>query len=153
MNEGIIMQRTSRILGIFIAAAMLVATHSSPVNAAPQAACSVLTLAEVRSIIGPTVVVFQPSSAGPTVRGDQTISNCVFLPPGSAETWKGAGSGFYTLIWGPAATLAAGHTAYEQRHWLSRIKGDVLVTATVSNGKTLDRVASAKLLDAVLKKL
>ena len=147
------MHQQSRVVGILVAAAMLVATRSSSVSAAPQAACSVLTLAEVRSIIGPTVVVFAPSSSGPTVRGDHTISSCVFMPPGSANTWKGAGSGFYTLMWGPAATLSTGYSAYVQRHWLARIKGDVLVTATVSNGKTVDPAASGKLLDAVLKKL
>ncbi len=147
------MHQKSRAIGILAAAAMLVATHSSAVSAAPQAACSLMTLAEVRAIIGPTVVVFQPSSAGPTVHGANTISNCVFMPPGTANTWKGAGSGFYTLMWGPPASLTAGYNEYVKRHWLSRIKGDVLVTATVSNGKKIDPAASSKLLDAVLRKL
>ena len=147
------MHQQSRVIGILVAAAMLVATRSSSVSAAPQAACSLLTLAEVRSIIGPTVVVFQPSSSGPTVRGVNTLSSCVYMPPGTANTWNGAGSGFYSLMWGPAASLTAGYNVYVQRHWLARIKGDVLVTATVSNGKKVDPAASGKLLDAVLKKL
>ncbi len=147
------MHQKSRVIGILVAAAMLVATRSTSVSAAPQAACSLLTLAEVRAIVGPSVVIFQPSSAGPTVHGANTISNCVYMPPGSAKDWKGAGSGFYALMWGPAASLTAGYNAYVQRHWLARIKGDVLVTATVSNGKKLDPAASGKLLDAVLKKL
>ena len=147
------MHHKSRAIGILLAAAMVVAARSNPVSASPQAACSILTLAEVRSIIGPTVVVFAPSSSGPTVHGVNTQSTCVYMPPGSANTWNGAGSGFYSLMWGPAASLTAGYNAYVQRHWLARIKGDVLVTATVSNGKKLDPAASSKLLDAVLKKL
>ena len=147
------MHHKTRIFGIAVAAATLVAAHSSSVSAAPQAACSLMTLAEVRAIIGPTVVIFQPSSVGPTVHGANTMSNCVFLPPGSADTWKGAGSGFYTLTWGPAASLTTGLKVYAQRHWLARIKGDVLVTATVSNGKKVDAAASNKLLEAVLRKL
>ncbi len=147
------MHQKSRFIGIFVAAAMLVATRSSSVSASPQAACSLLTLAEVRSIIGPTVVVFQPSSAGPTVRGNHTDSSCVYMPPGSPKDWKSAGSGSVFLMWGPSATLSAGYNAYAQRHMAARIKGDVLVTATVSNGKKLDPTASGKLLDAVLKKL
>jgi hypothetical protein len=147
------MHQKSRVIGILVAAAMLVATRSSAVSASPQSACSLLTLAEVRSIIGPTVVVFQPSSSGPTVRGANTLSSCVYMPPGSANTWKGAGSGFFSLMWGPPASLTTGYNAYVQRHWLTRIKGDVLVSATVSNGKKVDPTASSKLLDAVLKRL
>ena len=147
------MHQNSRVIGILVAAAMLVATRSTSVSAAPQAACSLLTLAEVRAIVGPTVEIYEPSSAGPTVHGVNTVSNCVYMPHGTADTWKGAGSGFYSLMWGPAASLTTGYNIYMQRHWLARIKGDVLVTATVSNGKKLDAAASSKLLDAVLKKL
>jgi hypothetical protein len=147
------MHQKSHIIGIVAAAAMLVATQSSSASAAPQAACSLLTLAEVRAIVGSTVEIYQPSSAGPTVHGVNTVSNCVYMPHGTADTWKGAGSGFYSLMWGPAASLTTGYNIYMQRHWLARIKGDVLVTATVSNGRKLDPKASGKLLEAVLKKL
>jgi hypothetical protein len=147
------MPQKSHIIGIVAAAAMLVATQSGSASAAPQAACSLMTLAEVRAIVGPTVEIYQPSSAGPTVHGVNTVSNCTYMPHGTADTWKGAGSGFYSLMWGPAATLTMGLNVYAQRHWLARIKGDVLVTATVSNGKRVDAAASSKLLEAVLKKL
>jgi hypothetical protein len=147
------MHHKSRITGILVAVAMLVAMPSSWVSASPQAACSLLTLAEVHGLIGPNVVVFQPSSAGPTIRGDHTVSNCVYMPPGSPKDWKGAESGFFTLMWGPPATLNSGLSSYAQRHWIARIKGGVLATAVVSKGTQLDRTASSKLLDAVLKKL
>lgn len=132
---------------------MLIGARPVMVSAAPQAACSVLTLAEVREIIGPTVVVFEPSSQGPTVRGDHTSSNCVYMPPGSADTWKGAGSGFFYLMWGPPVTLSTGYEAYMKRHWIAQIKGNVLATASVSSGKAVSPTLSKRLLDAVLKKL
>ena len=146
------MQKKSRVIAILVTAAML-ATHSSSASAAPQAACSLLTLPEVRAIVGSPVVIFQASSQAPTVRGDHTDSGCVYMPPGSAKDWKGAGSGFFHLTWGPAATLTTGYNTYMQRHWTARIKGGVLASAMVSNGKTIDVAASNKLLDAVLKKL
>ncbi len=87
------------------------------------------------------------------MRGAHTVSSCVYMPPGSPKDWKGAESGSFFLMWGSPATLTAGYKAYAQRHMAARIKGDVLVTATVSNGKDVDATASSKLLDAVLKKL
>ena len=63
-----------------------------------------------------------------------------------------------SLMWGPPASLTQINQFYEKRHKeLARIKGNVLVLASVTNttqsGHTNDSSASKKLLDAVLAKL
>jgi hypothetical protein len=129
------------------AAAILVAAYPMPVSAAPQAACSVLGIAAVRAIVGSPVVVFEPGSSAPTVRGDTTFSTCTYTVP------KGnAGSATFTLMWGPTATLAQTYTFYTKRHLEeAQIKGDHLVLASVRNGKDLNAPASRKLLGAVVQ--
>ena len=123
-------------------------------SASPQAACSLLSGAEVRAIVGSPVAVFEPSSEAPTVRGNHTDSSCVYMPPGKTIDWKkGAGSGSIFLMWGTPATLTTGYNIYLTRHWIAQIKGNVLATATVSNGSAVDRTASRRLLDAVLTRL
>jgi hypothetical protein len=128
-------------------AAAFTAVRPTSVSAAPQAACSLLSVETVRAIVGSPVVVFEPGSSAPTVRGDTTFSTCTYTVPKRL-----AGSATFTLMWGPAATLAATYSFYTKRHQeQSRMKGDLLVLASVRNGKEIDTAASGKLLEAVVK--
>jgi hypothetical protein len=143
------MRSASGIFAAVAAAALLFAGRPSPVSAAPQSACSLITLADARAIIGSPVVVFEPASSGPTVRGDTTISTCTYTVPNVR-----ARAGTFSLIWAPPAKLSANYSQHQKlRGWQPRIKGNVLILASVTNGTTVDPAASTKLLDAVAKKV
>ena len=125
---------------------------SAPANAAPRAACSVLSLADVRAIVAAPVTVYQASSPGPTAQGDSTYSTCTYTlnrPGRSARV---------SVMWGPSAALAKFYKFYVQRNKeLPQIKGGALVLASVtdSSNHTLayDTPASKKLLAAAIAKL
>lgn len=147
-HKGIIMTTTSRIVASIAAAAMLVAVRPTSVTAAPQTACAVISLAAVRAIVGAPVNVYEPGSHAPTVRGDHTISTCSYTMPSSARSVS------FSLIWAPASELRAEYDAVLKRGgWLPRIKGDVLAMAFVMTGRSFDKPAAGKVLDAVVKSL
>lgn len=143
--------KASQLLRGSIAAVILVCMATASASAAPRAACSVLSLADVRVIVGAPVGIYKPGSFAPTVRGQNTISNCTY----TVQNANGRGARL-TLMWG--AKLAQTQQFYDKRHKeLASIKGDVLVLASVTNatqaGITFDQPASKKLLEAALHKL
>ena len=138
---------------VSITVAILFFFTGASASAAQRAACSVLTLADVRAIVGDQVVVFDAGSAAPTTENETTFSNCTYSLP----NFNGR-SARVTLMWGPRAKLAETNKYYLERNKeLPSIKGDVFVLASVTGLKngdmTFDRAASQKLLAAVLKKL
>ena len=138
---------------VSITTAILFFFTGASASAAQRAACSVLTLADVRAIVGDQVVVFDAGSAAPTTENETTISNCTYSLP----NFNGR-SARVTLMWGPSAKLAETNKYYLERNKeLPSIKGDVFVLASVTGLKngdvTFDRAASQELLAAVLKKL
>ena len=138
---------------VSITVAILFFFTGASASAAQRAACSVLTLADVRAIVGDQVVVFDAGSAAPTTNNEMTISNCTYSLP----NFNGR-SARVTLMWGPSAKLAETNKYYLERNKeLPSIKGDVFVLASVTGLKngdmTFDRAASQELLAAVLKKL
>jgi hypothetical protein len=147
------LMKSPNVHGVAIAGAILFLFTSASASAAQRAACSVLTLVEVRAIVGGQVVVFDAGSAAPATRNEMTISNCTYtLPNGNGPSAR------VTLMWAPSAKLAETNTFYLKRNKeLPSIKGNVLVLASVTGVKngdmTFDRAASQKLLAAVLKKL
>lgn len=136
-----------------IIAAMLFLSVGASASAAQRAACSVLSLADVRAIVGDQVVVFEAGSASTTTKGEMTISNCTYTLPNFSGR-----SARVNLMWGPSSKLAETQKFYLERNQeLPSIKGDVLVLASVTGVKngamTFDRAASQELLAAVLKNL
>ena len=139
-------------LGAITAAILFLCTGASE-SAAQRAACSVLTLAEVRAIVGDPVVVFDAGSVAPTTKDQMTVSNCTYTLPNFSGR-----SARVNLMWGPSSKIAETHKFYLDRNKeLSSIKGDVLVLASVTGLKngamTFDRAASQELLAAILKML
>jgi hypothetical protein len=130
---------------VFLAAAgMLIGARPVPASAALQTACATIPLAEVRAIVAAPVDVFVPGSSGPTVRMGITMSTCTYTSRTRAAT--------FSLMQAPAARLASTYDFYMKRHQEQpRIKGGVLVLASVRNGAAIDLTASGKLLDAVAK--
>jgi hypothetical protein len=146
----------SSFLSSFVTAFLILAA-AGRVAAAPRSACGVLSLAEVRSLVGAQLVVFEAGSTPATPRGDSTASTCTYVvTDAGGHPANGPGAKF-TLLWGPPAKLAQTSDFYIKRHIeASGMKGDVLVVAWVgspSNGKAGDWPASQKLLAAVLQKL
>lgn len=126
--------------------AMLVAGSVEPANATPQTACAIVTVADVRAIVAAPVDVFESGSSAPIAKGNQTISTCTYA---SSKTKRGA---TFSLLWAPIAERNATYTYYVKRNQeRARIKGDVLIVASVRIGRAIDVPASTKLLDAVLK--
>ncbi|MEP6833251.1 MAG: hypothetical protein ABJB74_07645 [Gemmatimonas sp.] len=120
---------------------------------AQRAACSVLTLEEVRAIVTAPVDVFAAGSSAPTTSNGITTSNCTYV-----MTTKNSRGARVTLMWGTSAKLSETNAYYVKRNKeLSAIHGDVLILASVTQGSatglTYDRPASEKLLAATLKKL
>lgn len=135
-----------------LAVAVISCLASAPANAAPRAACSVLSLAQVQAIVAAPVTVYQASSPGPTVQGKSTTSTCTYTlnKPGKAAR--------VSLMWGPSADLAKMYKFYVQRNKeLPQIKGDALVLASVTDtshhSMEYDTPASKKLLAAAIAKL
>ena len=145
--------KTSHVHLVSITSAILFLFTGASASAAQRAACSVLTLADVRAIVGDQVVVFDAGSTAPTKKNETTISNCTYSLP----NFNGR-SARVTLMWGPSAKLAETNRYYLERNKeLPSIKGDVLVLASVTGlkngGMTFDQAASQELLAAILKKL
>jgi len=146
----------SRLLASLITAGMVLAT-SGRADASPRAACDVLSLADVRALIGSPVSVFMPDLSTPAARGDTTFATCTYAVLDAAgRPTKGLGAKF-SLMWAPKAKLTESNDIYTKRHIeAAAVKGDVLVLAWVasaSGGKTGDWQASQKLLAAVVRKL
>jgi len=146
---------SSSFLGSFVAAGLIV--MAARATASPRAACDVLSLAEVRTLVGAQMAVFEAGSSPATTRGDSTMSTCTYvLTDASGHPANGLGAKF-TLMWAPQAKLAQSNDFYTKRHIeASGMKGDVLVVAWIgspSNGKAGDWSASQKLLAAVLQKI
>jgi hypothetical protein len=140
-----------------VTAGLVVAAAGLATAASPRAACGVLSLAEVRGVVGAQVTVFEAGSSSPTTRGDATMSTCTYvMTDAGGHPANGPGAKF-TLMWGSKAKLAETNEFYTKRHIEAPgVKGDVLVVAWVgspSNGKAGDWSASQKLLAAVLQKL
>lgn len=131
----------------------LMGLTAASASAAPRAACSILTLNEVRDIVGLPVTVVDMASFAPTERGSITVSNCSYGLPTGKRMVK------VSLMWGPSAHLAENQEAYLKRHKeSSAIKGDVFVLTAVidtSSGKggIYNQAAGQKLLAAALQKL
>ena len=143
-------------VGSLVTACLIVAA-AGRATASPRSACDVLSLAEIRSLVGAQVVVFDAGSSPATTRGDSTVSTCTYvLTDASGHPAKGLGAKF-TLMWGPKDKLTQSNDFYIKRHIeASGMKGDVVVVAWIgdaSNGKAGDWSASQKLLAAVLQKL
>jgi len=147
---------SSSFLGSFVTAGLIVAA-AGRATASPRNACDVLPLAEVRTLVGAQVTVFEAGSSRPTARGDSTVSTCTYvLTDAAGHPANGPGAKF-TLMWAPQAKLAESHDFYTKRHIEAcGMKGDVLVVAWIgspADGKGGDWPASQKLLAAVLQKL
>ena len=140
-----------------LAIAGIISAASRPAAAKPRPACDVLSLAEVRELVGSPVSVFTPELSTPATRGDTTYATCVYSPLDAAGHPAKGRSAKISLMWAPKAKLVESNDFYTKRHIeASAIKGDVLVLAWVGNasaGKTGDWPTSAKLLSAVLQKL
>ena len=144
------MKTSQLFLGSIIAVSVGVVSASA--LATQPAACSVLTLAEVRAIVAAPVVVSDPSSFPPATKGSVTTSNCTYVLP------KGKRAVKVSLMWAPSAHLTEALQFYDKRHKeAAAIKGDVLVlTAVIDNGSTgmtYDQAAGQALLTAALHKL
>lgn len=118
-----------------------------------RAACSILTLQEVRTIVGAPVNVFAEASFPPKKEDETTISTCTYATGGPKN--RGAR---VILMWGTSAHLADINGYYAKRNKeIAKIRGDMLVLASVMDtspaGFTDDRPATEKLLAAVLAKL
>ena len=116
---------------VSITAAILFLFTGASASAAQRAACSVLTLAEVRAIVGDQVVVFDAGSAAPTTKNETTFSSCTYTLPNANGR-----SARVSLMWAPSAKLAETNKYYLERNKeLPSIKGDVLVLASVTGVK------------------
>ena len=116
-----------------------------------------LSLAEVRALVGSPVSVFQPRLSPPAPRGDTTYASCLYAVLDAAGHPAKGRVAKVNLMWAPKAKLVQVNDFYVKRHAeASAIKGDALVLAWIgapSEGTTGDLSASAKLLAAVLQKL
>lgn len=151
-----ITRRSTSFLGSFVAAGLIVAAVALA-DASPRPACGVLSLAEIRSLVGAQVTVFEAGSSPPATRGDTTMSTCTYVQTDAGgHPAKGSGAKV-TLMWAPDAKLAQSNDFYTKRHVeASGMKGNVLVLAWIGDtakGKAGDWSASQKLLAAALQKL
>jgi hypothetical protein len=145
--------KTSQLLLSTLAVAVVASIAAAPAAAAPRAACSVLTLAQVRAIVAAPVEVYQPGSSVPTTQGTSTFSTCTYVVPNTMGR-----AGRLSLLWGPTATLTTTYNFYVKRgKELARMDGDMLVLASVTitthGGTAYDQPASSKLMKAALAKL
>src|SRR5450432_3078342 len=99
---------SSSLFGSFVAV--------GPATASPRSACDVLSLAEIRSLVGAQMAVFEAGSSPPTTRGDSTMSTCTYVMTdvgGHPATGLGAK---FTLMWAPNAKLVQTNDYYTKRH-------------------------------------
>ena len=151
------MKRSSSALLSSLVIATILSAENGQAAAKPRAACDVLSLAEVRDLVGSPVSVFSPTLSTPATRGDTTYATCVYAVLDAAGgPVKGRGAKI-SLIWAPKAKLVETNDIYTKRHIeASAIKGDALVLAWVGNsaeGKAGDWTLGAKPLATVLNKL
>lgn len=147
---------SSRLFALLLTAPMLLAPIGAPA-AGPRTACDLVSLDEIRDLVGSPVSKFSPGSSAPAVRGELTVSSCTYVAVDAAgHPVNGRGAKF-SLMWAPKAKLEETSEFYAKRHAeASGIKGDVLVLAWVGSpaeGKAGDWPASQKLLAALFKKL
>jgi hypothetical protein len=146
----------SSLVGSVITASLILAGTGRGI-ASPRAACDVLSLTEIRSLVGAQLVVFAAGSSAPTTRGDSTMSTCTYVMTDAAGHPANGLSAKFTLMWAPEEKLTQSGDFYAKRHIeASGMKGDILVVAWIgspANGKAGDWSASQKLLAAVLAKL
>ena len=135
----------------------MILTTSGRAAAGARPACPLLSLEEVRVLVGAPVSVFMPDLSTPATRGDMTSATCTYVALDAAGHPAKGRSARFTLIWAPKAKPSETNDFYTKRHIEApAIKDDVLVLAwvgNVSNGKAGDWAASQKLLAAVLQKL
>jgi hypothetical protein len=147
---------SSGLLASLVTTGMLLVT-SGRAAASPRPACTLLSLEEVRVLVGSPVSVFMPDLSTPATRDDTTVSTCTYVVVDAAGHPAKGGSAKFSLMWAPKAKLSETNDFYTKRHIEApAIKGDVLVLAWVGNtssGKAGDWAASQKLLAAVLQKL
>lgn len=134
--------------------AMLTAGVGARAGAAMPAACSLLSLADVRAIVGAPVTVFH-DQAPVMARDGLEATNCLYM-----VSLRGGLSASVWLGRGPASHVNAAHEAFatqKERHGVNGVRGNTLVIVNVATpsgtGVTYQDATSAKLLAAVLKKL
>ncbi len=147
---------SSSLFGLLITAGLILAGGGRG-SASPRAACDVLSLAEIRSLVGAQVAVYAAGSSAPTTRGDSTVSTCTYVMTDAAGHPANGLSAKFTLMWAPKDTLTQSNDFYAKRHIeATGVKDDTLVVAWIgspADGKAGDWSASQKLLAAVLAKL
>jgi hypothetical protein len=136
----------------------MISATSGRAAAGPRSACDVVPLAEVRSLVGAPVSVFNPVLSTLAQRGDTTLSTCMYnVLDAAGRPAKASRSAKLSLMWAPKAKLAKTNDIYTKRHIEAPgIKGDVLALAWIGNtslGTAGDWSASQKLLAAALQKL
>jgi hypothetical protein len=144
--------KITRLLIISFVAAGFAVLAPAIASASPRSACSVLSLAEVRAIVGAPVTIYRPGTSEPTMQGNSTYSTCTYSlnVPGKA--------GRVMLMWGPSAEVNRMYNFYVKRHKeLPQIKGGALILASVTDtgghSMVYDMPASQRLLDAAVRKL
>ncbi len=153
LQKGVAMKISSILFGS-LAAAVLVAGAGAPANAGASNACAMLSLAEVRSLVGAPVSVFQAGSSAPSTRGDTTFTTCTYTMMANGHVAAGR-SATFSLMWAPAAKLAQTSRFYatDPHKRPTAIKGGLIVLSWVGNGAVGDWPADQKLLAAVLQRL
>jgi hypothetical protein len=141
----------------FTLAAGILLLSSSAAIAGPRTACDLMSLEEIRGLVGAPVSIFAPELSTPAVRGDLTVSTCTYVTKDAAGHLVKGRSAKFSLMWAPQAKLQEASDFYVKRHTEAPgIKGDVMALAWVgdaSAGPAGDWPASQKLLAAVLQKL
>jgi hypothetical protein len=156
-QKGVQMKMSSSgLLAALITTGVILAS-SGRAAAGPRAACPLLSLEEVRALVGAPVSVYLPDLSTPSTRADTTFATCTYVVVDAEGHLAKGRSAKFSLMWAPKAKLSETNDFYLKRHIEApAIKGDVLVLAwvgDVSHGKGGDWAASQKLLAAVLQKL
>jgi hypothetical protein len=147
---------SSAALALLLTTGVLLAT-SGRAAAAVRPACTLLSIEEVRAVVGAPVSVFMPELSTPATRAGAMVSTCTYVAQDAAGHPAKGRSAKFTLMWAPKAKLSETNDFYTKRHIEAPgIKGDVLVVAWVGDGshqKPSDWADSQKLLAAILQKL
>ena len=154
--DMVVSMSSSSLFGSLITAGLILAGADWGI-ARPRAACDVLSLAEIRSLVGAQVAVFAAGSSAPITRGDSTVSSCTYVMTDAAGRPANGLSAKFTLMWAPKDKLTQSNDFYAKRHIeATGMKDDILVVAWIgspADGTAGDWSASQKLLAAVLAKL
>ena len=121
-----------------------------------RAACGILSLAEVRTLVHFPVSVFVPGSAEPTTTGNTTVSMCTYVPMDAKGHLANGRSASVTLLWGPNDVLTKTQQYWEKQQYAVGSRGGALAITWV--GIAAHRFAegssgSKKLLAAILQRL